>query len=87
MKKKINYTHPNPLPFPILPEQSIFSKPDISNPEITIEYESTIATAQFENVKPKIIMKTTFDNAEKMLEKCRSLLRQEYIKIKGGKND
>jgi hypothetical protein len=52
---------------------------------IEIEYEATIATAQYENVKPKIKLKLNggINDIETGLKICREALRAEYKKIKG----
>jgi len=60
--------------------------------EIEIEYEMTVATAQYENLKPKIKIKINdLSKLNDILFYMRTILRDEYISIKdiksnGGKN-
>jgi hypothetical protein len=49
---------------------------------VEIQYEATIATAQYENLKPKLIMKCKPVEVEQALLFLRSRLKAEYAKIK-----
>ena len=49
---------------------------------VEIQYEATIATAQFENLKPKLIMKCKANQVEAGLLFLRTRLKKEYAKIK-----
>jgi len=57
-----------------------------SDNQVTIEYEATIATAQYENLKPRIIMKCKASEVDQALLFLRSRLKEEYKKIKEAKN-
>ena len=55
--------------------------------ECKIEYEATIAIAQYENLKPKIsITITDKEKASAALDWCRGLLREQYNNIKKAHN-
>ena len=49
---------------------------------IDIEYEMTVPTEQFGNLKPKLKMKCKATKVEQSLLFLRSRLKQEYKKIK-----
>ena len=49
---------------------------------VEIEYEATIATAQFENLKPRLKMKCKVTEIEQGLLFLRTRLSAEYKKIK-----
>ena len=52
------------------------------NKTIKIEYEMTVAIAQFENLKPKVHLTCDAKEAGMGLEYCRQLLGNEYKKVK-----
>lgn len=57
-----------------------------SSEEVKIEYEMTVPTEQYGNLKPKIIMKCKASEVENGLLFLRSRLKQEYKSIKEAKN-
>ena len=55
--------------------------------EAMIQYEMTVAVAQYENLKPKVVIKCKANEIEQKLAEARGLLKEEYKKIKGKKDD
>jgi len=61
--------------------------------DVTIEYEHTVATRQFENYKPKLTATVPMEDATGMMALMRKMLSFEEVKIKndfagqGGNNE
>jgi hypothetical protein len=53
---------------------------------VEIEYEMTVPTEAYGNLKPKLKMKCKINEVEQSLLLLRSRLKAEYIKIKEAKN-
>ena len=55
---------------------------DNSDNQVEIEYEATIATAQYENLKPRLKMRCKACDVEQALLFLRSRLKSEYKNIR-----